>query len=137
MGSPLVPRLSVLCGVERIGDTSTFLRPSVSEQKQKTYLQCIGSETGCGALVGERCPLRAPARNGVSWKLRRASFPCRLLLFAIDRPGMGSSERRTVAAEIAAGNFDASSAVAKFKALFGPEIEHASCIGELCPMFSS
>ena len=62
------------------------------------------------------------------------SFPCRLLLLARDRPEMDSSERRTVAAEIAAGNFDASSAVGKLKALFWPEIEHARCTGELCPV---
>ena len=60
-------------------------------------------------------------------------FPCRLLL-ANDRPEMDSSERRTVDAEIAAGNFDASSADGKLKALFGPEIEHARCTGELCPV---
>ena len=37
------------------------------------------------------------------------SFPCRLLLLANDRPEMDSSGGRTVAAEIAAGNFDVSS----------------------------
>ena len=136
MGSPFVPRLSVLFGVERSGDISTFLRPSVSEQKQKTYLQCIGSKTGCGALVGRaaHCVLQLAA----NWQRRVMevveSFPCRLLLLAKDRPEMDSSERRTVAAEIAAGNFDASSAVGKLKALFGPETEHARCTGELCPV---
>ena len=60
------------------------------------------------------------------------SFPCRLLLLAKDRPEMDSSERRTVVAEIAAGDFDASSAVGKLKTLFGPEIEHARFIGGLC-----
>ena len=62
------------------------------------------------------------------------SFPCRLLLLAKDRPEMDSSERRTVVAEIAAGDFDASSAVGKLKTLFGPEIEHARFIGGLCPV---
>ena len=61
------------------------------------------------------------------------SFPCRLQLLAKDRPEMDSSGGRTVAAEIAAGNFDVTSAVGKLKALFGPEIEHARCTGELCP----
>ena len=62
------------------------------------------------------------------------SFPCRLLLLAKDQPETDSSERRIVTAEIAAGNFDASSAVGKLKALFGPETEHARCTGELCPV---
>ena len=61
------------------------------------------------------------------------SFPCRLQLLAKDRPEMDSSGGRTVAAEIAAGNFDVTYAVGKLKALFGPEIEHARCTGELCP----
>ena len=51
-----------------------------------------------------------------------------------DRPEMDSSERRTVATQIAAGNFDASSAVGKLKAVFGSEIDHARCTGELCPV---
>ena len=63
------------------------------------------------------------------------SFPWRLLLLAKDRPEMNSSERRTVAAEIAAGYFDASSAVGKLKTLFEPDMEHARCIGGLCPVF--
>ena len=53
-----------------------------------------------------------------------------LLLLAKDRPEMDSSEKRTVAA----GNFDASSAVGKLKVLYGPEIEHARCTGEVCPV---
>ena len=62
------------------------------------------------------------------------SFTCRLLFLAKDRPEMDSSGGRTVAAEIAARNFDVSSAVGKLKALFGPETEHARCTGELCPV---
>ena len=46
----------------------------------------------------------------------------------------GLHRKEDVACEIAAGNFDASSAVGKLKAPFGPEIEHARCVGELCPV---
>ena len=45
------------------------------------------------------------------------SFLCGLLLLAKDRPEMDSSGGRTVAAEIAASNFNVSSAVGKLKAL--------------------
>ena len=131
-----VGRIWVLLGVERSGDKSTILRPSVSERKQKTDLQCIDSKTGCGALVGARCPLRAPTRCEPATACHGScgELPVQAAVARERSAEMDSSARRTVAAEIAAGNFDASSAVGKLKALFGPKIEHARCTGELCPV---
>ena len=134
MGSPFVPRLSVLFSVERSGDTSTFPRPSVSEQNRKHIYDASVPKQDAALWSGSaaHCVLKLAA----NWQRRVMevveSFPCRLLLLAKDRPEMDCPERRTVAAEIAAGNFDASSAVGKLEALFGPETEHARCTGEVC-----
>ena len=75
-------------------------------------------------MVGARCSLRAPTRCELA-------TACHGICGEL--PGAGC-ERRTVADEIPAGNFDASSAVWKLKAVFGPETEHARCTGELCPV---
>ena len=91
-------------------------------QTEKTCLQCIGSKTGCGALVGARCPLRA--QLAANWERRVMevveSFPCSLLLLAKDRHRDGLLRQE-----------DRSRRDCRWR---GQEIEHARCTGEFCPV---
>ena len=94
----------------------------VAEQKQQTHLQCIGSKTGCGALVGARCEL-ATACHWKLWRVSRARCCCSREIALRWTPPKGGP----LPPKLPAG-----SAFVKLKILLRPEIEHARCIGGLC-----